>query len=134
MEGAFTHTPNNLVGDSASAINAGDDLSTLDAGESALDGEYGRGNLNGGPRRRRVGDDDETDVFDDDDDLESLASHAINGKGAGVGVGGEGPGGHEEEVELPAHGLLLLRHPQPGQRRQVPRLQQVVLLGTRQHK
>ena len=113
MEGAFTHTPNNLVGDSASAINAGDDLSTLDAGESALDGEYGRGNLNGGPRRRRVGDDDETDVFDDDD-LESLASHAINGKGAGVGVGGEGQGGHEEEVELPAHACSYCGIHNPG--------------------
>ncbi|KAI6787947.1 hypothetical protein KC366_g10339, partial [Hortaea werneckii] len=53
MEGAFTHAPNHLVGDSASAINEGDDISTLDAGESALDSEYGRGNLNGGPRRRR---------------------------------------------------------------------------------
>ena len=113
MEGAFTHTPNNLVGDSASAINEGDDLSTLDAGESALDGEYGRGNLNGGPRRRRVGDDDETDVFDDDD-LESLASHALNGKGAGAGVGGEGQGGQEEEVELPPHACSYCGIHNPG--------------------
>ncbi|KAI7685648.1 hypothetical protein KC353_g20840, partial [Hortaea werneckii] len=75
MEGAFTHAPNHLVGDSASAINEGDDISTLDAGESALDSEYGRGNLNGGPRRRRIGDDDEADV-DDDEDAESLASQA----------------------------------------------------------
>lgn len=96
MEGAFTHLGNHLISDSASAINAGDDLSTIDADESALDREYGRGNLTGGPRRRRVGDDDETDVYDDDDDLESLASQAVNGAN-----------GHmhqkEEEVELPAH-------------------------------
>ena len=99
MEGAFTHVGNHLVGDSASAINEGDDISTLGAGESALDSEYGRGNLNGGPRRRRVGDDDETDAYDDDD-LESLASHAVNG-------GANGQEGavqqQEEEVELPAH-------------------------------
>lgn len=101
MEGTFNNVANHLVGDSASAINEGDDLSTLDAGESALDSEYGRGNLNGGPRRRRVGDDDETDVYDDED-LESLASHALNG-GAGVG-GREGLAmGAEDETELPAH-------------------------------
>lgn len=99
MEGAFTNVGNHLVGDSASAINnEGDDLSTLDAGESALDSEYGRGNLNGGPRRmRRVGDDDdETEVFDDDD-LESLASHAVNGQGGLRGAE------MQEEVELPPH-------------------------------
>ena len=95
MEGAFTHVGNHLVGDSASAIKEGDDISTLDAGESALDSEYGRGNLKGAPRRRRVGDDDETDVLDDDD-LESVASHAVNG-GQGAGVQ------QEEEVELPPH-------------------------------
>ena len=60
MEGAFRNVGNHMVGNSASAINEGDDISTLDAGESALDSEYGRGNLSGGPRRRRVGDDDET--------------------------------------------------------------------------
>lgn len=96
MEGAFTQVGNHLVGDSASAINEGDDISTLDAGESALDSEYGRSNLNGGPRRRRVGDDDETDVYDDDD-LESLASHAVNG------ANGQAAPAQEEEVELPAH-------------------------------
>lgn len=96
MEGAFTHAPNHLVGDSASAINEGDDISTLDAGESALDSEYGRGNLNGGPRRRRGGDDDEGDVYDDDD-LESLASHAVNG------ANGQPAPAQEEEVELPPH-------------------------------
>ncbi|EMC99325.1 hypothetical protein BAUCODRAFT_399389 [Baudoinia panamericana UAMH 10762] len=108
MAGAFTHVANHLVGDSASAINEGDDISTLDAGESALDGEYGRGNLNGGPRRRRVGDDDETDVYDDDD-LESLASHAVNGAN---GRAGQQPA--EEEVELPPHACAYCGIHNPG--------------------
>ncbi|KAH9824487.1 regulator of nonsense transcripts 1 [Teratosphaeria destructans] len=95
MEGAFNTVGNHLVGDSASAIREGDDISTLDAGESALDSEYGANNLNGGPRKRRVGDDDETDVYDDDD-AESLASQAVNGQS-----GKEKQA--EEEVELPAH-------------------------------
>ena len=109
MADAFTHVGNHLVGDSASAINEGDDTSTLDAAESALDSEYGGGKHNGGPRRRRVGDDDETDVFDDDD-LESLASHAVNGK-PGVGDGG---GGQEEEVELPPHACSYCGIHNPG--------------------
>ncbi|KAF1350734.1 hypothetical protein BDV97DRAFT_155176 [Delphinella strobiligena] len=96
MEGAFTHLGNHLISDSASAINAGDDLSTIDADESALDREYGRGNLTGGPRRRRNGDDDETDVYDDDD-LESLASAAVNG------ANGHDDHAKEENVELPDH-------------------------------
>ena len=108
MEGAFTHVGNHLVGDSASAINEGDDLSTLDAGESALDSEYGRGNVNGGPRRRRVGDDDEMDVYDDDD-LESMASHAVNG-----GVNGQGGMQQEEEVELPPHACAYCGIHNPG--------------------
>ncbi|KJY01986.1 regulator of nonsense transcripts 1 like protein [Zymoseptoria brevis] len=107
MEGAFTHVANHLVGDSASAINEGDDLSTLDAGESALDSEYGRGNLNGGPRRRRGGDDDETHVFDDDDDLESLASHAINGANGH-------PAPAQEEMELPTHACAYCGIHNPG--------------------
>ena len=100
MEGAFTHLGNHLISDSASAINAGDDLSTIDADESALDREYGRGNLNGGPRRRRAADDDnETEVYDDDD-ADSLASAAVNGEGGGA----NGHGGvKEENVELPDH-------------------------------
>ncbi|KAF4555837.1 RNA helicase-like protein [Elsinoe fawcettii] len=93
MEGAFTHVGNHLISDSASAINAGDDLSTIDADESALDREYGRGNISGGPMRRRAGDDDE---LDEEDDLESLASAAVNG-----GDGGLAP--KQEEVELPPH-------------------------------
>ncbi|KAL1297280.1 hypothetical protein AAFC00_004835 [Neodothiora populina] len=99
MEGAFTHLGNHLISDSASAINAGDDLSTIDADEAALDREYGRGNLTGGPRRRRVGDeDDETEVYDDDDDLDSLASAVVNG---GADAQQENP--KEEQVELPDH-------------------------------
>ncbi|KAF2221914.1 hypothetical protein BDZ85DRAFT_134820 [Elsinoe ampelina] len=93
MEGAFTHVGNHLISDSASAINAGDDLSTIDADESALDREYGRGNISGGPMRRRAGDDDE---LDDEDDLESLASAAVNGANGGLAP-------KQEEVELPPH-------------------------------
>jgi hypothetical protein len=33
MEGAFTHLGNHLISDSAAAINAGDDLSTIDPDE-----------------------------------------------------------------------------------------------------
>ena len=106
MEGAFTAVGNHLVSDSASAINAGDDLSTIDAGENALDREYGRGNLTGGPRRRRAGEEEEGDVYDDDD-MESLASQAINGTN-----------GHlqskEEEVELPAHACAYCGIHNPG--------------------
>ncbi|KAG8624012.1 hypothetical protein KVT40_008988 [Elsinoe batatas] len=93
MEGAFTHVGNHLISDSASAINAGDDLSTIDADESALDREYGRGNISGGPMRRRAGDDDE---LDDEDDSESLASAAVNGTNGGLAP-------KQEEVELPPH-------------------------------
>jgi len=95
MEGAFTHVGNHLISDSASAINAGDDLSTIDADESVLDREYGRTNTVGGPRKRNAGGDDEGDAFDDDD-LESLASAAINGQEGTVAV-------KQEEVELPPH-------------------------------
>lgn len=107
MEGAFTQAPNHLVGDSASAIREGDDISTLGAGESALDSEYGRSNLNGGPRRRRGGDDDEGEPFDDDD-AESVASHAVNG------TNGVPAPGQEEEVELPAHACAYCDIHNPG--------------------
>ena len=104
MEGAFTHVGNHQVSNSTSAINEGDDLSTLDA---ALDS-----NLNGGARRpRRVGDDDdETDVFDDDD-VESLASHAINGAKRD---GGAAQQEEEQEVELPAHACSYCGIHNPG--------------------
>jgi regulator of nonsense transcripts 1 len=96
MEGAFTHLGNHLISDSASTINAGDDLSTIDPDESLLDGEYGRGNLTGGPQRRRHDDDDEgTEIFDDD--TESLASLPVDGVKARQGLKSE------EEKELPAH-------------------------------
>ena len=103
MEGAFTHLGNHLISDSASAINAGDDLSTIDADEAALDREYARGNLSqpaqARPRRRRARDNDQdTDVFpDDDDDADSLASHQINGQN------GHHHQDEEHDVELPEH-------------------------------
>jgi regulator of nonsense transcripts 1 len=107
MEGAFTHLGNHLISDSASAINAGDDFSTIDADEAALDREYQKTNLNqpaqAPPRRRRArdNDDDDTDVFpDDDDDADSLASHQVNGQN-----GPHHQHQHEEEhdIELPTH-------------------------------
>ena len=97
MEGAFTHLGNHLISDSASTINAGDDLSTIDPDESILDREYGRGNLSGGPRRRRHDDDDEgTEAFDDDD-TESMVSVPVGG------VNGKEVALPEEEKELPQH-------------------------------
>ena len=97
MEGAFTHLGNHLISDSASTINAGDDLSTIDPDESILDREYGRGNLNGGPRRRRHDDDDEgTEAFDDDD-TESMVSMPVDG------VNGKAGPPPQEEKELPPH-------------------------------
>ena len=97
MEGAFTHLGNHLISDSASTINAGDDLSTIDADESILDREYGRGNLTGGPRRRRHDDEDEgTEVFEDDD-TESIVSMPVEG------INGKPEIRAEEEKELPPH-------------------------------
>jgi regulator of nonsense transcripts 1 len=103
MEGAFTHLGNHLISDSASAINAGDDLSTIDADEAALDREYQTRNLNqppqARPRRRRARDnDDESDIFpDEDDDVDSLASHQINGQN------GHHHQDEEHDIELPTH-------------------------------
>ena len=97
MEGAFTHLGNHLISDSASTINAGDDLSTIDPDESILDREYGRGNLTGGPRRRRHDDEDEgTEAFDDGD-TESMVSVPVEG------VNGKPSVRAEEEKELPSH-------------------------------
>ena len=97
MEGAFTHLGNHLISDSASTINAGDDLSTIDPDESILDREYGKGNLSGGPRRRRHDDEDEgTEVFDDDD-MESMVSVPVDGANGKPGVK------PDEEKELPPH-------------------------------
>lgn len=98
MEGAFTHLGNHLISDSASAINAGDDLSTIDPEESLLEGEYGRSSLTAGPRRRRHDDDDEdgTEAYGDDD-VESMASLAVDGQKQGRGMK------VEDEKELPQH-------------------------------
>ena len=97
MEGACTHLGNHLISDSASTINAGDDLSTIDADESILDREYGRGNLTGGPRRRRHDDEDDgTEAFDDDD-TESMLSVPVDG------TNGKQATRVEEEKELPPH-------------------------------
>lgn len=93
MAEAFNSLANHLVSDSAAAINAGDDLSTIGAEDSVL-GRNGLGSA--GPRRRRGGDDDETDLYDDDD-MESLISQPMNG------VNGSKADKPEEEVELPAH-------------------------------
>ena len=95
MEGAFNNVANHLVSDSASAINAGDDLSALDPDESLLDREYGKDNLTGGPRRRRH-DDEETEVLEDDD-LESMVSMPANGKNGALAPP------QQEEIELPPH-------------------------------
>ena len=97
MEGAFTHLGNHLISDSASTINAGDDLSTIDPDESILDREYGRGNLTGGPRRRRHDDEDEGTENFEDDDTESMASMPVDGANGKQGANAE------EEKELPPH-------------------------------
>lgn len=125
MEGAFTHVGNHLISDSASAINAGDDLSTIDADESALDREYGRDNLTGGPRGPKT---IEQGQIARDDDLESIASAAL--------VSGDAQLAQDaQQVDLPAHACAyvpsfsrsqsslltsqLLRHPQCKQCRQM---------------
>ena len=97
MEGAFTHLGNHLISDSASTINAGDDLSTIDPDESILDREYGRGNLTGGPRRRRHDDEDEGTENFEDDDTESMVSMPVDG------ANGKQAANAEEEKELPPH-------------------------------
>ncbi len=99
MEGAFTHLGNHLISDSASAINAGDDLSTIDPDETLLDGEYGRGNLTGGPRRRRHDDEDDgTEAYEEDDDVESTVSVPVDD-----GQRERQVLQVEEEKELPPH-------------------------------
>ncbi len=77
---------NHLVSNSAAAINATDDASTVDPDESVL-------KLAKGPRRRRH-DDEEADGLEEDD-LESLASMQLDGA--------KGPAKGEEEKELPLH-------------------------------
>lgn len=93
----FNSINNSIVSDSGPTINAGDDLSTIDPDENILDGEYGRGNLTGGPRRRRHDDEDDgTEAFDDDD-TESMLSMPL------AGVDGKAGMRPEEEKELPPH-------------------------------
>lgn len=79
-----------MLSDSAATINAGahDD-------DSILDGDLSRSTL-AGPRRRRVDDDEETDIYDDED-MESMVSATVDGANGKVG------NKVEEEVELPAH-------------------------------
>ena len=95
MEGAFTHVGNHLISNSASTINAGDDLSTIDPDESVLGSEFGKGSVIAGPRRRRQ-DDEETEAFEDDD-AESMISMPVDG------TNGTHPAKPEEEKELPPH-------------------------------
>ena len=99
MEGAFTHLGNHLISDSASAINADDDLSAIDPDESLLEGEFGRNpRLPGPPKRRRHDDDDDqTQVFGDDD-AESMAGLAVVDKQKK-----ERSAKAEDEKELPRH-------------------------------
>lgn len=73
-----------MVSNSASAINATDDISTVDPDESIL-------SLAKGPRRRQH-DDDSEGV--EEDDLESLTSAAQDQKQIAK---------QEEEKELPPH-------------------------------
>lgn len=75
---------NHMVSNSASAINATDDISTVDPDESIL-------SLAKGPRRRQH--DDDSDGVEEDD-LESLTSAAQDQKQVAK---------QEEEKELPPH-------------------------------
>lgn len=91
---AFNNLGNHLVSDSASTINAGDDVSTVDGDDNLL-------KMAGAPQKRQHDDGDEgldnQDGGDDDDDSESLASAAVDGAG-------KTPANKaEEEKELPAH-------------------------------
>ena len=92
MAEAFNSQDNHIVSDSAAAINAGDDLSTVDADESVL----GRDAAGSGRPRRRRGEDEETDIYDEED-MESLISQPVNG------LNGKHAAKPEEELELPSH-------------------------------
>lgn len=83
MAQAFSSIGNHMVSNSAAAIN--DDTSTVDPDESIL-------SLAKGPRRRQH--DDDSDGIEEDD-LESLASHQVDGQNQ--------PPKPEEEKELPPH-------------------------------
>jgi regulator of nonsense transcripts 1 len=77
---------NHLVSNSAAAINASDDISTVDPDESIL-------SLAKGPRRRQHDDDDSE--FLGEDDTESLVSAQVDGQAPAPKP--------EEEKELPPH-------------------------------
>ena len=90
MAEAFLNQQNQLVSNSAAAINA-ENASTV----APEDNVFGRNGGRAAAGRRRRGDDDE-DLYDDDD-MESLMSQPVNG------ANGMAPARPEEEVELPAH-------------------------------
>jgi regulator of nonsense transcripts 1 len=90
---AFSNMGNHLVSNSAAAINASDDTSTIDPDESIL-------SLAKGPRRRQH-DDDESE-FLGEDDTESLASHQVDGANRHPKP--------EEERELPPHACAYVYH------------------------
>ena len=91
---AFSNMGNHLVSNSAAAINASDDISTVDPDESIL-------SLAKGPRRRQH-DDDESESIEEDD-LESLASAAVDGKKQVTKAE------EVEEKELPAHACAYVK-------------------------
>ena len=93
MAEAFNSLGNHKVSDSAAAINAGDDLSTVDGDDSVLGRDAPQGARQ---RRRRADDDEETDLYDEDD-MESLISQPMNG------ADGKPVPKPEEEVQLPEH-------------------------------
>jgi regulator of nonsense transcripts 1 len=93
---AFRNMGNHLVSNSAAAINASDDISTVDPDESIL-------SLAKGPRRRQH-DDDETESIEEDD-LESLASAAVDADGKKELAKAE----EEKEKELPPHACAYVR-------------------------
>lgn len=81
---AFSNMGNHMVSNSAAAINATDDTSTIDPDESIL-------SLAKGPRRRQH---DEDSDGPEEDDLESTTSAAQGQKESAK---------QEEEKELPSH-------------------------------
>ena len=89
---------NHLVSNSAAAINASDDISTVDPDESVL-------SLAKGPRRRRHDDEDSDGL--EDADLESLASVQVNGQKQQTKA--------DEEKELPPHACAYVQ----GQARRI---------------
>ena len=91
---AFSNMGNHLVSNSAAAINASDDISTVDPDESVL-------SLAKGPRRRKHDDEESTGDIEEDD-LESLASGALNAQKQVAKA--------EEEKELPPHACAYVYH------------------------